>query len=259
MPATGAELPSQDIACLEGLDLPCLDDLLWEDAVCNDFGVQPHSSASTHQSEQCQLPDCIDCASARPAQVFRNWSPPAPCVSSGSHKAAYQQQEVDSISRKAVQQQQEVDSAPAAPSPALQLPTPPQAEGAADARQEPSSSRDSCHYEACSPQSSCDLPESGHKRRRSADSSPECAGSAGAAHTSSPSDTAVASQVCRCIKLMSVSWLVKVLWQSSNESGSTYLESSESSGVKVWKPGHLLNMLTGSHSLQTDIQIEARL
>ena len=187
LPGPVPELPSQDPACLEGLDLPGLDDLLWEDAVCNDFGVQPTSSASTHQSEQCKLANCRDCVSARPGQVFSNWSAPAPWTDSASHQQLQQQH-------------QEVDSAPAASSPALQLPTPPQAAPQAgrvpDARQEPSSSRDSCHNEACSPQSSCDLPESGHKRRRGADSSPERAGGAQAAQASSPSDAAAASQVC---------------------------------------------------------------
>ena len=172
-------LPAEQQTPLDGLDLPSLDDLLWQDAVCNDFGVPSVSSgASEHQSGACQKEGCEGCAQSHSAR-----DPPAGPVLiipwSSQQKEDPQQQQQDDA--------QHGEEA---------LGTPPQTDRPpkASLQQEPSSSRDS-NPTHLSPQSSCDLPDSGgHKRRRAEDSSPERAGRASSSEGKSACTAAAAPQ-----------------------------------------------------------------
>ena len=181
LPDDAVECPPDQQTPLDGLDLPSLDDLLWQDSVCNDFGVPSVSiGASGHVSRACQKEGCKDCAQSRGAG-----QQPAGPVSltipwSSQHEAAAPKQEQRDDA------QHGVDA----------LETPPQTgrPQKAPSQQEPSSSRDS-NPTHLSPQSSCDLPDSnGHKRRRAEDSSPERAGRASSSEGKSACTAAAAPQ-----------------------------------------------------------------
>lgn len=158
------QLPPEAQAGLDGLDLPSLDDLLWQDSICNGFGV-PYASrgAAGHQAGACQDAGCRLCVRSSGAAQ----APASPALS-----IPWNEDNPDTKSQQQGHQQQAVSES-SSPLEAL-IQSPPQTERVQQAApQEPTSSRDS-NPTHLSPQSSCDLPENGLKRRRADESSPEC-------------------------------------------------------------------------------------
>ena len=155
------DLPIKGPTGLGGLDLPSLDDLMWEDAICNDFGVPTADSTSTHQSTQGHHPGCTDCAQSLEAEG--TLTPSIPWNDSFTQKLPFIVSPAEG---------QVAESVPAPSSPEEQLHTPPQTDRVLQPRPEPTSSRDSAPGHL-SPQSSCDLPDGSLKRRQEAQGSPE--------------------------------------------------------------------------------------